>query len=164
MQQSRIEDPELAEAAELLQQQVVYNGEVLDIAVDSLRFYKEGVQSLTYLDSSIHLSYSTLRMLERWAKTKGGGDVYVRKRAKPKRKRRSKYFSFIMMTKRNNIAVDKETGAIEDVEDEQEQAEGDTNEDDMIQETMFSFEAFEAVWYQSHFALYSCWPLSLEIR
>ena len=90
MQQSRIEDADLAEAAELLQQQVVYNGEVLDIAVDSLRLYKEGVQSLTYLDSSIHLAYSILRMLERWAKAKGGGEVYGRKRSKPKRKRKSK--------------------------------------------------------------------------
>jgi hypothetical protein len=39
-----------------------------------------------YLDSSIHLSYVLLRMLERWGKNKG--DVYVRKRARKKARRK----------------------------------------------------------------------------
>ena len=43
-------DEELTEASGLLQQQIIYNGEVLDIATDSLRSYREGVQSLKYLD------------------------------------------------------------------------------------------------------------------
>jgi replication fork protection complex subunit Tof1/Swi1 len=77
---------ELHEAAALLQQQLVYNGQVLDAALDGLRVYKDGLQSLTFLRSSVHLAYALMRMLEKWAKTTGDGS-YVRKRAKPKRKR-----------------------------------------------------------------------------
>lgn len=80
-------DPELAEAAVLLQQQLVYNGEVLDIAVDALRVYKEGVQSLRYLDASVRLGYALLRMLEKWARERGGGELLVRKRRARRRKR-----------------------------------------------------------------------------
>ena len=89
MSSSQITDSDLNEAAELLQQQLVYNGEVLDIAVESLRSYKEGVQSLRYLDSSVRLAYTLLRMLERWSR-KRGGEVYVRKKAKPKRAKKGK--------------------------------------------------------------------------
>jgi len=77
---------ELHEAAALLQQQLVYNGQVLDAALDGLRMYKDGTQSLTFLRSSVHLAYALMRMLEKWAKTAGDG-TYVRKRAKPRRKR-----------------------------------------------------------------------------
>jgi replication fork protection complex subunit Tof1/Swi1 len=88
MSTSDMSDPTLTEAAEILQQQLVYNGEVLDIAFESLRSYKEGTQSLTYLDSGIHLSYALLRMLERWGRRKGG-EMYVRTK-KTKRKKRSR--------------------------------------------------------------------------
>jgi len=79
-------ETELHEAAALLQQQLVYNGQVLDAALDGLRVYKDGTQSLSFLRSSVHLAYALMRMLEKWAKAKGDGS-YVRKRAKPKRKR-----------------------------------------------------------------------------
>ena len=87
MHSVELEDPELAEAASLLQQQLVYNGEVLDISVDALRVYKEGVQSLRYLDASVRLGYSLLRMLEKWSRERGGGELLVRKK-KARRKRR----------------------------------------------------------------------------
>jgi replication fork protection complex subunit Tof1/Swi1 len=80
---------ELHEAAALLQQQLVYNGQVLDAALDGLRMYKDGTQSLNFLRSSVHLAYALMRMLEKWAKTSGDGS-YVRKRVKPKKKRRAK--------------------------------------------------------------------------
>jgi replication fork protection complex subunit Tof1/Swi1 len=80
---------ELHEAAVLLQQQLVYNGQVLDAALDGLRVYKDGTQSLTFLRSSVHLAYALMRMLEKWAKTTGDGS-YVRKRVKPKKKRKAK--------------------------------------------------------------------------
>jgi replication fork protection complex subunit Tof1/Swi1 len=80
---------ELHEAAALLQQQLVYNGQVLDAALDGLRVYKDGTQSLNFLRSSVHLAYALMRMLEKWAKTTGDGS-YVRKRGKPKKKRRAK--------------------------------------------------------------------------
>ena len=77
---------ELHDAAALLQQQLVYNGQVLDAALDGLRVYKDGTQSLMFLRSSVHLAYALMRMLEKWAKTAGDG-TYVRKRAKPRRRR-----------------------------------------------------------------------------
>ena len=77
---------ELHDAAVLLQQQLVYNGQVLDAALDALRVYKDGTQSLAFLRVGVHLAYAVMRMLEKWARTTGEGS-YVRKRAKPKRKR-----------------------------------------------------------------------------
>jgi replication fork protection complex subunit Tof1/Swi1 len=84
MSSADLADPVLNEAADLLQQQLIYNGEVLDIAFESLRVYKPGTQSLAYLDSSIHLAYALLKMLERWGKARGGDNMYVRKKSKKK--------------------------------------------------------------------------------
>ena len=114
---------DLQEAAEILQQQLIYNGEVLDIALESLRSYKEGTQSLVYLDSSVHLAYSLLRMLEKWAKENGDG-TYVRRRKERRRKKKG---------------VTEEEG-IPDVEEEPEK-----EDDDVVHETLFTFEAFESV-------------------
>jgi replication fork protection complex subunit Tof1/Swi1 len=72
----------LTDAAEVLQNQLIYNGEVLEIALESLKAYKDGTQSLVYLDSSVHLAYALLRMLEKWTKVGGGREMYVRKKAR----------------------------------------------------------------------------------
>lgn len=74
-----ITDPDLDDAVRLLQQQLIYNGDVLDIALDSLRSFKPGTQSLAYLHASVHLAYALLRMLERWGKQRSQA-VYVRKK------------------------------------------------------------------------------------
>ncbi|KAG6856013.1 hypothetical protein H0H87_008415 [Tephrocybe sp. NHM501043] len=121
MSSADIADPVLQEAADVLQQQIIYNGEVLDIAFESLRTYKTGTQSLVYLDSSIYLAYALLRMLERWSKTKGG-DVYVRKK-KAKKRRGPKGLG--------------EDDGIPDAEEEP------AEEQEVVHETMFTFEAFE---------------------
>lgn len=81
-----ISDPTLSEAAEVLQQQLIYSGEVLDVAFESLRAYKEGTQSLAYLNSSVHMGYALMRMLEKWSK--GSGEVYVRKKKTGKQKKK----------------------------------------------------------------------------
>lgn len=81
------DEEDVADAARLLQQQIVYNGEVLDIAFESMRTYKEGTQSLAYLDAAVNLAYSLLKMLEGWSKRKGTGEVYVRKKAKAKKRK-----------------------------------------------------------------------------
>jgi len=86
MSSSEITDPTLKDAADVLQQQLIYNGEVLDIALESLKSYKPGTQSLTYLDSSVYLAYALLRMLESWGKAKGS-ETYVRKRVSKKRRK-----------------------------------------------------------------------------
>jgi replication fork protection complex subunit Tof1/Swi1 len=124
MSSSVISDPDLDDAARLLQQQLIYNGDVLDIALESLRSYKEGTQSLTYLNSSVYLAYALLRMLERWGKENSSA-MYVRKKAIRKKKGKGKGPS--------------EEDGVPDVEDE-----GDAEEEeDIIHETMFTFEAFE---------------------
>ena len=82
----RSDEDDVADAARLLQQQIVYNGEVLDISFEAMRTYKEGTQSLAYLDASVYLAYALLRMMERWSKRKGGDNMYVRKKKKPKKK------------------------------------------------------------------------------
>jgi replication fork protection complex subunit Tof1/Swi1 len=86
-------DPEVANISEVLQVQIVYNGEVLDIAFDSLKVYKEGTQSLTYLDSSVHLAYALLRLLERFAKKESGSSGGL---VRQKKKRGMSLFSCFM--------------------------------------------------------------------
>lgn len=78
-------DSALTDAAEILQNQLIYNGEVLEIALESLKVYKDGTQSLVYLDSSVHLAYALLRMLEKWTKVGGGREMYVLKKARRKK-------------------------------------------------------------------------------
>ncbi|KAG1818982.1 timeless protein-domain-containing protein [Suillus subaureus] len=125
MSSSVISDPQLNEAAAILQQQLIYNGEVLDISLESLRSYKEGTQSLAYLNASVHLAYALLRMLERWGKENTGA-VYVRKKKPGKRK------------KATGQRLADEDG-VPDVENEPD---GDS-EEDVVHETMFTFDAFE---------------------
>ncbi|OJT12212.1 Topoisomerase 1-associated factor 1 [Trametes pubescens] len=122
-EQSAEED--VADAARTLQQQIVYNGEVLDIAFESVRTYKEGTQSLAYLDAGVHLAYALLRMLERWGKRQGKGEMYVRKKAKPKKRRGAK--------------STEEGEGVPDVEEEPQQEE----EEEVVNETMFTFDQFE---------------------
>jgi len=140
MSSSEITDPTLKESADVLQQQLIYNGEVLDIALDSLRAYKPGTQSLAYLDSSVYLAYALLRMLEKWGKEKGN-ETYVRQKlSKKKRRRKGKKSSipFVGSLLKFHLGVSEEDG-IPDVEDVEDEDEG------VINETMFTFEAFEAV-------------------
>ncbi|KAF9556074.1 timeless-domain-containing protein [Agrocybe pediades] len=126
MSSSEIADTVLSDAAEVLQEQLVYNGEVLDIAMESLKAYKPGTQSLAYLDSSVHLAYALMRMLERWGKAKGDG-TYVRK--KTTKKRRKKVIS--------------EEDGIPDVEEMVEE------DDEIVNETIFTFDVFESKFAQA---------------
>ncbi|KAG6332144.1 hypothetical protein ID866_6944 [Astraeus odoratus] len=123
MSSSVISDSNLEEAARLLQQQLIYNGDVLDIALESLRSFKEGTQSLTYLNASVHLAYVLLRMLEKWGK-QNSGTMYVRKKKGSKKK----------------ASGTTEEGGVPDVEDGG--ADADSTEE-VVHETMFTFEAFE---------------------
>ncbi|EPT01958.1 hypothetical protein FOMPIDRAFT_1036026 [Fomitopsis schrenkii] len=117
--------PSEVDVADVLQQQLIYNGEVLDIAFDSIRAYKEGTQSLAYLDSSVHLAYALFRMLEVWGKKRGGrSEMYVRRKEKARRRKRG---------------TGKEDDGVPDEEEEPQE-----EQDDMIHETMFTFDMFEA--------------------
>lgn len=127
---------ELHEAAALLQQQLVYNGQVLDAALDALRAYRDGTQSLAFLRAGVHLAYAVMRMLEKWARTTGEGS-YVRKRTKPKRKKpRAKA--------RNADEAAVPDADVEEEEERDEEARAQ-HEDDVIEEMIFTFESFELV-------------------
>jgi replication fork protection complex subunit Tof1/Swi1 len=141
-----------AEAALTLRHQLIYNGEVLDIALDSIRSYKEGTQSLAYLDSSVHLAWALLRMLEKWGKGGGGGEeMYVRKKKTKKRKRKG---------------VGEAGEGVPDVEE----VEMEEEHEEVVLETMFTFEAFEMVCFFSFLLsflssiLVSLFLYRLEIR
>ncbi|KAG8738044.1 Topoisomerase 1-associated factor 1 [Ceratobasidium sp. 414] len=128
------QDPDEAvqEAAETLQSQLYYNGEALDVALDSLREYKE--QSIAYLDSAVHLAFVLLRMLEKWAHSQG--EIYVRKRKKKARAKKAK-------------AITEEDGIV-DVESDEEVAKAAA--EDLVQEQMFEFEKYEAKFAQEDIA------------
>ncbi|PFH47597.1 hypothetical protein AMATHDRAFT_151707 [Amanita thiersii Skay4041] len=115
------DDIDIAEQAIVLQQQLIYNGEILDLALESLRAYRPGTQSLKYLDASIGFCWALIRMVERMNKRSSTGvSALVRQRKVKKRKKKMKK------------------------EDEEDEEEDDGNESEIeIRETMFTFEAFE---------------------
>ena len=142
MSSSEITDSTLREAADVLQQQLIYNGEVLDISLANLKSYTPGTQSLTFLDSSVHLAYALLRMLEKWGKSKGS-ETYVRQKTSKRRRRktgRPTHFYGCRISTFLKKGRSEEDG-IPDVAEEEED-----EEDDVIHETLFTFEAFESVW------------------
>ncbi|KZW03785.1 timeless-domain-containing protein [Exidia glandulosa HHB12029] len=116
-------DEELVEAAEALQHQLYYNGEIMDLAFDSLKSYKE--QSLAYLHATVHLAYTLLRMLEDWGKTKG--EMYVQKKKKKKTKSKG----------RGN--ANEEMGVVDAVEEVEI-----FQSVDMVNESLITFEKYQA--------------------
>ncbi|KAF8624656.1 hypothetical protein AX17_006987 [Amanita inopinata Kibby_2008] len=114
---------DLSEQATVLQQQLIYNGEILDLALESLRAYRPGTQSLKYLDASVAFTWALIRMVERMNKrSKTGPAALVRQKKMKKRKRKNK-------------------GKTDDHGDDEEE---DGNESEIeIREIMFTFEAFE---------------------
>ena len=134
----------LTDAAEVLQNQLIYNGEVLEIALESLKAYKDGTQSLVYLDSSVHLAYALLRMLEKWTKVGGGREMYVRKKARRKKKAKgssSKLLRLSFVSICTFISGPTEEEGIPDVEEE----EAEKNEEEEVKEMRLTFEGFELV-------------------
>jgi hypothetical protein len=91
------EDADLSEQAIILQQQLVYNGEILDLALDSLRAYRPGTQSLKYLDASVGFAWALIRMVERMNKRNASGvAALVRQKKVKKRKKKNKEGAFVV--------------------------------------------------------------------
>jgi replication fork protection complex subunit Tof1/Swi1 len=78
-----------AETADILQHKLFYNGEILDLAFEGLRGYKQGSQSIAYLDTTINFAYVLLRILEKWAKNKG--KMVIRRKKKAAKKKKGNY-------------------------------------------------------------------------
>ncbi|KAF8489764.1 hypothetical protein JB92DRAFT_3246873 [Gautieria morchelliformis] len=121
---SLVSDPTLSEVAEILQGQLYYNGEVLDLGFEGLQSYKEqSIAKSHCIATSIQLAYVLLQMLEKWGKQKG--DVYNRGRGKGGRGK----------------GVPEEEGVLDvaDVDDEVA-----VEDEHIIEEQMFTFNKFEA--------------------
>ena len=73
------------EAAEVLQNSLYYNYDILDTSLTVVAQYKD--QSVAYLGSIIHFAYVLLRMLEKYSRTKNF--MFVRKRKAQRRKKRA---------------------------------------------------------------------------
>lgn len=130
-------EKDVINAAEILQMQIIYNGEILDTSLDSLRAYREGTQSLTYLDSSVHLAYALLRLLEKCSKGSSNGLVRKKKAA------RSMYHVCVCVSFLNSFPHPgkrkTDDSAVPDVEEEP------AEEEEEVTETTFTFDAFEQV-------------------
>ncbi|WOO84917.1 Topoisomerase 1-associated factor 1 [Vanrija pseudolonga] len=63
---SHSSDEEDSEAAAIIQNQLYYNGDILDASLQVVSNYKD--QSVGYLEAIIHFAYVLLRMLERYSK------------------------------------------------------------------------------------------------
>ncbi|CED82764.1 timeless-domain-containing protein [Phaffia rhodozyma] len=82
MSTSREEEP--VEAAEILQNQIYYNGDILELSIKLMAGYR--LQSRDYLDSVIHFACVLLRMLEKYSK--GNAYMFFRKKKAQRAKRK----------------------------------------------------------------------------
>ena len=72
-------------AAEVLQNSLYYNYDILDTSLTVVAQYKD--QSIAYLGSIIHFAYVLLRMLEKYSKSKNF--MFVRKRKAQRRQKKA---------------------------------------------------------------------------
>ncbi|OCF79113.1 topoisomerase 1-associated factor 1 [Kwoniella mangroviensis CBS 8886] len=77
-------EQEDVKVAEIVQDNLYYNGDILDSSLSVISQYKD--QSVAYLDSVIHFAYVLLRMLEKYSKNKAFMFIRKRKAARKKRK------------------------------------------------------------------------------
>ncbi|KAK4685899.1 replication fork protection complex subunit TIMELESS/Tof1/Swi1, partial [Tremellales sp. Uapishka_1] len=78
-------DEEDVEVAEILQNQLYYNGDILESSLDVISKYKD--QSIAYLDSVVHFAFVLLRMLEKYSKNKSFMFVRKKRAARTRRKK-----------------------------------------------------------------------------
>nr|XP_018259274.1 topoisomerase 1-associated factor 1 [Kwoniella dejecticola CBS 10117]OBR81432.1 topoisomerase 1-associated factor 1 [Kwoniella dejecticola CBS 10117] len=79
-------EEEDVEVAEIVQNNLYYNGDILDSSLSVISQYRD--QSVAYLDSVIHFAYVLLRMLEKYSKNKAFMFIRKKKAARKKRKQR----------------------------------------------------------------------------
>jgi replication fork protection complex subunit Tof1/Swi1 len=131
----------LAEAANTLRQQLIYNGEVLDLAFESLHGYREGTQSLSYLDASVNLAWAVIRGVEK----SGKSEMYVRQR-KTKKKKKAGLWCYSCDMRRVSLTDASYSITVDgDANGDGEEEEDEKSEEEVINETMFTFESFQLV-------------------
>lgn len=142
------DDVDLPEQAAVLQQQMIYNGEILDLALESLRAYRPGTQSLKYLDASVGFTWALIRMVERMHKRNASGvQALVRQKKVKKRKKKAKKGvpeegTTVVAAEANGEGNNHMGSVPGDENDSEDEDDGDESETE-IRETMFTFEAFE---------------------
>jgi len=142
-----------AETADILQHKLFYNGEILDLSFEGLRSYKQGSQTIAYLDTAINFAYVLLRILEKWAKMKG--TMVVRRKKKAGKKKKGQHLILHRWSPDSECGrlafiiakvVTEEDGII-DVASEDETQERDADAEAAYRDSLTTFEAFEEVSY-----------------
>ncbi|ORX39175.1 timeless protein-domain-containing protein [Kockovaella imperatae] len=121
-------EEEDVEVAEILQNRLYYNGDILDSSLQVISQYKD--QSVAYLETVVDFAYVLLKMLERYSKNKSF--MFVRKRKAARRKRKAGE-----ATQAPGPTAEEYAG---DEEGEDDGAEKDTPS---YAEHTFTFQAFE---------------------
>ncbi|OCF42971.1 topoisomerase 1-associated factor 1 [Kwoniella heveanensis CBS 569] len=116
------------DVAEIVQNNLYYNGDILDSSLSVISQYKD--QSVAYLDSVIHFAYVLLRMLEKFSKNKAF--MFIRKKKAARKKRQQNL---------QNPA--ESSGMPEEYGNEEEEALGPDQEAPSYAEHAFTFQAFE---------------------
>ncbi|WWC73002.1 uncharacterized protein I206_106966 [Kwoniella pini CBS 10737] len=119
------------EVAEIVQNNLYYNGDILDSSLSVISQYKD--QSVAYLDSVIHFAYVLLRMLEKYSKNKAF--MFIRKKKAARKKRKQRDEAMKEPESANKIP--------EDYGNEEEEAFGPDAEAPSYAEHAFTFKAFE---------------------
>lgn len=131
MSQSSIEED--TEVSEILQNQLYYNGDILDASLQVVAGYT--TQSLGYLESIVHFAYVLLRMLDKYSKNKTF--MFMRKRKASRKKR--------LGAEKAKAATDGEAPIPEEYAYSEEEDNVPDKEAPSYAEHAFTFAAFEKV-------------------
>ncbi|RSH83343.1 Topoisomerase 1-associated factor 1 [Apiotrichum porosum] len=121
------------EVSEILQNQLYYNGDILDASLQVVAGYT--TQSLGYLESIVHFAYVLLRMLDKYSKNKTF--MFMRKRKASRKKR--------LGAEKAKAATDGEAPIPEEYAYSEEEDNVPDKEAPSYAEHAFTFAAFEKV-------------------
>ncbi|WVW79467.1 hypothetical protein I302_101436 [Kwoniella bestiolae CBS 10118] len=124
-------EQEDVEVAEIVQDNLYYNGDILDSSLSVISQYKD--QSVAYLDSVIHFAYVLLRMLEKYSKNKAF--MFIRKKKAARKKRKE--------AEQSNEPNPDGSGMPEEYGNEEEEALQPDKEAPSYAEHAFTFKTFE---------------------
>ncbi|WRT69168.1 uncharacterized protein IL334_006152 [Kwoniella shivajii] len=117
------------EVAEIVQNNLYYNGDILDSSLSVISQYKD--QSVAYLDSVVHFAYVLLRMLEKFSKNKAF--MFIRKKKAARKKRKEA----------ENLMDPTANGMPEEYGNEEEEVLQPDQEAPSYAEHAFTFKSFE---------------------
>lgn len=133
VQSSEEEDKEIAE---ILQNQIYHNGDILDLSFGLFTLWTPNKkdQPVSFLDCIVHFAYVLLRMLEKYSKSQAYMFVRKRKRANAKRKAPKSALD-------SAAPIPEEYAAGSDEDEEEADADAPS-----YAEHAFTFTSYEKVW------------------